>query len=278
MLSLFTSMFYFGMPSLLEAQVTEMSLTVQPAPSITTTEGETISPSHSEVHQFEASSGGTFGFENPDGSSVTIIFFSGTTMVTLDFFIDAYEKSAIIADRPLPIGKDVVGSLIYDMRTFEGAAATATFAAPFAMIVHYAEAHITNLNEETLDVYFWDESQQAWTTFLASTLDTAQNTITILTDHLTLFATLAGLPETPETPETAGTTGGGGGGGGGGVPTPSQVKKIGDMNNDGTVDSLDFTILMMHWGQTTPNNSADLNNDTIVDIFDLNLLMVYWSV
>ncbi len=204
-LFIFIGMLYSNMSLQLKAEVTDMSLTVHPTPSIITG-GETFFPSHSEVHRFEASSGGTFNFENPDGSSVTIIFFSGTTQVALDFFIDAYEKSAVIGDRPLPTGKDVVGSLIYDMRTFVGAIQTATFDAPFAMIVHYTEEHIANLNEETVDIYFWDESQQTWTTFLDSTLDTAENTITILTDHLTLFATLG------ESEEAAAATVGGGGG------------------------------------------------------------------
>jgi len=183
------SMPYVPLSKWLTAQVVQMSLTIQPAPTLTIG-GNVLTPTQSESQQFEASTGGTFPFTNPDGSSVTITFFIGTTQVTLDFFIDTYEKSAIIAQRPLPTGLDVVGSLIYDMRTFIGSTGTATFDNPFAMTVGYTDALLGNLDEETLNVYFFDEAQNQWVAFATTTRDTVNNTITILTDHLTLFATL----------------------------------------------------------------------------------------
>ena len=261
-----------------KAQIVQMSLTIHLAPSITTSGGEVITPTKSDIHQFEAGSGGTFDFVNPDGSSVKIVFFIGTTQVTLDFFIEAYEQGAIIADRPLPTGRNVVGSLIYDMKTFEGAISTVTFDAPFAMTVGYPQEQLGDLDEATMGIYFWDESQSIWIAFDIESRDTQQNTITILSDHLTFFATLgeakqgalaagrgvAPVPFNPAIPVSE-------------MPVTEPERKMGDINNDGKVDILDFNILMVRWGETGPSHIADLNNDKLVSIFDFNLLMVHWS-
>lgn len=85
------------------------------------------------------------------------------------------------------------------------------------------------------------------------------------------------LPTAPiriETEPTPTPSGGGGGGGGGGSPplTPN-----GDTNNDGSVNILDFNVLMINWGNTNQWNAADFNGDNHVDILDFNLLMINWS-
>lgn len=69
------------------------------------------------------------------------------------------------------------------------------------------------------------------------------------------------------------SSGGGGGGGGVGIYVPPVV--LGDTNNDGHVDIIDFNTLMMHWGEDYP--SADFNHDGIVDILDFNTLMTNWT-
>jgi len=267
-----------------EAQVIDMALTVQSAPSITTSGGEVILPENSESHQFEAESGGTFNFVNPDGSSVTIIFFIGTTQVTLDFFIDSYDQAAITADRPLPTGRNVVGSLIYDMRTFEGSTSTTTFDNPFSMTIHYPEEQLGGLNEDTLGIYFWDESQSIWTAFDVDSRNIEQNTITILSDHLTFFATLGEVKEAAPSGGDGSSGGGGGGGGaggggggGGGATGFFVASSQCDIVRDGVLDILDFNLLMVHWGEAGPGNIADCTSDNVVDIFDFNLLMVNWS-
>lgn len=204
------------------AQETKMSLTIQPT-SLIISNGETVLPNQSESHQFQAEQGGAFNFVNADGSSVKIIFFIGTTQVTLDFFIDSYDKSAVIAGRPLPVGRDVVGGLIYDMRTFEGISETMTFDNPFSMTVGYSEAQIGSLDEDSLNIYFWNENNNAWETFATSTLNTTNNTITILSNHLTLFATLGEAKEmAPAAAAVAPVAGGGGGSAGTGIITNTQ--------------------------------------------------------
>lgn len=56
-----------------------------------------------------------------------------------------------------------------------------------------------------------------------------------------------------------------------------RVGEVGDMDNDGKVDIVDFSILMTNWGSTEPGCVADLNGDGIVDIVDFSILMSHWT-
>lgn len=195
---------------LFKAQIVKMSFAIQPAPSITTSKGDVITPTQSESNQFEAATEETFIFVRPDDSLIEVIFFIGTTQLTLDLYIDAYENIPPIADdRPLPTGKNIAGGVIYEIRAFEGTTEITTFDAPFAVNFHYLEEHIAGFIEETLDIYFWDESQSIWTALPVSSRDTLQNIISVLIDHLTLFVLLGEIKEVA--PSGDGITGGGGG-------------------------------------------------------------------
>jgi len=74
------------------------------------------------------------------------------------------------------------------------------------------------------------------------------------------------------------------GGGGGGGYIPPATPKAGDINTDGVVDILDFSIMMSQWGQTgcSATNSwcsgADLNKDGVVDEIDFSVLMADWGI
>lgn len=76
-----------------------------------------------------------------------------------------------------------------------------------------------------------------------------------------------------------------GGGGGGPPPPPPPPKPIrevefspADVNADGRVDIVDFSILMFHW--LTPDGlerTSDFNSDGVVNIFDLSIMFFYWT-
>lgn len=51
-----------------------------------------------------------------------------------------------------------------------------------------------------------------------------------------------------------------------------------DLNFDGKVDIVDFSILLYFWEQTNPaNHCADINFDGVVGIFDFSIMMYWWS-
>jgi hypothetical protein len=51
-----------------------------------------------------------------------------------------------------------------------------------------------------------------------------------------------------------------------------------DLNFDGKVDLVDFSILLYFWNQKTPaNRCADINGDGIVNIIDFSIMMYWWN-
>lgn len=51
-----------------------------------------------------------------------------------------------------------------------------------------------------------------------------------------------------------------------------------DLNFDGEVNIIDFSILLYFWGQNSPENPcADINFDKEVNIIDFSIMMYYWT-
>ena len=62
------------------------------------------------------------------------------------------------------------------------------------------------------------------------------------------------------------------------LPQGTSACRGADLNFDGKIDIVDFSILLYFWGQNKPINAcADINSDGIVDIVDFSIMMYYWS-
>jgi hypothetical protein len=58
----------------------------------------------------------------------------------------------------------------------------------------------------------------------------------------------------------------------------AKVCRGADLNFDGKVDIVDFSILLYFWNQTKPSNiCADINFDGIVNIVDFSIMMYWWT-
>ncbi len=67
-------------------------------------------------------------------------------------------------------------------------------------------------------------------------------------------------------------------GGGGGQPPKVCPGKIGDLNGDGRVDLIDFSILAYWWGRAVePGACYDLNHDGKVTLADFSILAYHWT-
>ena len=53
----------------------------------------------------------------------------------------------------------------------------------------------------------------------------------------------------------------------------------GDLDENGTVNIVDLSIVLGDWGKTTdiPATSGDANSDGVVDIVDLNMVLIDWG-
>ena len=54
-------------------------------------------------------------------------------------------------------------------------------------------------------------------------------------------------------------------------------RRLGDINESGTVDAADLTLLMSAWGVITATSRCDLNADHIVNAADLTILLSAWG-
>jgi hypothetical protein len=54
-----------------------------------------------------------------------------------------------------------------------------------------------------------------------------------------------------------------------------KVPGTADLNNDGKVNLVDFSILLYHWG--TDHAIADLNSDGRVNLTDFSILLFNWT-
>ncbi len=62
------------------------------------------------------------------------------------------------------------------------------------------------------------------------------------------------------------------------VKKGALVCKGADLNFDGKVNIIDFSILLYFWGQRNPSNGcADINFDGIVNIVDFSIMMYWWT-
>jgi hypothetical protein len=85
---------------------------------------------------------------------------------------------------------------------------------------------------------------------------------------------------------TGGNQPGGGGGGGGGGPStpPAPTLPTGqcvgaDLNGDGVVNSVDFSIMLFFWKTSPPftNTCVDINRDSAVSSIDFSILLAQWG-
>lgn len=65
-------------------------------------------------------------------------------------------------------------------------------------------------------------------------------------------------------------------------PFPEKVaeecRKNGDINKDGKVNIVDFSIMLFFWNQKNPKNScADVNRDGAVNLFDFSIMLFWWT-
>jgi hypothetical protein len=60
-----------------------------------------------------------------------------------------------------------------------------------------------------------------------------------------------------------------------GKKAPAGICPGADLNQDGKVNLIDFSILLYYWG--TNNPCADQNQDGIVNLVDFSIMMYYWT-
>lgn len=142
---------------------------------------ELVEPTAAKSGDITGTTGGTVTLsDNKVSVSVPADAISGTGTITITPTTTYTAPTA---------GSQVVGSKVYDLTMTVGGAAATNFSKAVTLTFTYTDAEITNLEESTLQVYYWNETDKAWVK-LGGTVDAANNKITVTTTHFTKFAVL----------------------------------------------------------------------------------------
>jgi hypothetical protein len=139
-----------------------------------------------------SSNGGKTTLTTSESTSATVDFPANAITTATQANINLESKTSITNTYPVPSGKNIVGSYVYNLTATAGGVSVASFSKDVTLTFTYTDSQITGLNEDTLKVYYWNGTQ--WTV-LTSTVDKTNNKITALTNHFTYFA-IIGDPST----------------------------------------------------------------------------------
>jgi hypothetical protein len=188
---------------------------------------------------------------NNDGSSIALSMPEGPISTPLSLSVTNISKSAIEPVASAPPGRSLVGNHVYSISARdEYGLQVDRFNAPLAITFTYTGVQVENFDEQTLQPYFFNELYNSWELIENSVVNTKDNTVSALVDHLTVFA-IMGTP---------------------------RVKKarIADFTVDKGVDLVDFSVLLYNWG-IPKNPKVDMNQDGIVDLIDFSILLYWWT-
>jgi len=170
------------------------SSTTNPAPSGGGGGGAIVSaPATATGLVTATAAGGKTTVTTGEGTKASVELPAKAVIAQTDIRITPKTKADIVASRPVPSEKSTVSGYVYNFTATSGGVAVTTFAKNITLTLTYTDEQITGLNEDTLKIHFWDDTQ--WVG-LTSTVDKENNKVTAMTDHFTYFV-IMGDPETP---------------------------------------------------------------------------------
>ena len=195
---------------------------------------------------------GLISISNIDGSSASVSLDAGSVTQGTEITISLLAENVVVSVAPPPAGLDIAGDLVYSLnaRTAADDTPVEQFLKPVTVAFAYTDAQIADLDEETLRIYFLNQSLGIWELVPDSKVDADNNTVSGTVSHFTVFAVMGA--------------------------TLRPVPGAGDLNNDSRVDLVDFSILLFNWG-VPKDPIADLNKDGKVDLVDFSILLYWWT-
>lgn len=136
-----------------------------------------------------ASGGGKTTLTTSENTKATVEAPANAVAADTAITISAQAKADIVVSRPIPSAREVVGGYVYDYAAKTGQTAVTNFSKTLTLTLTYTDEQIKGLDESTLKVYYWKESASQWVA-LTTTVDAANNKLTVESDHLTYFAIL----------------------------------------------------------------------------------------
>ena len=235
-----------------------------------------FAPIGSNSSTINYATGGDLQFANPNGSQMTLTVPPNYLPASQSFDMFSFNASTYINQiGTQPSGKSSGHAQVYRLAAENGNVPSSSFDQPLTLKINYSDSEISSLTESSLVIYKYDGGD--WVA-LSTTVDTANNTATAAVTSFSSFGLFGDAVATP-TPTATQNAGGGGGGIISTTPVPSIIRNAVDFNNDGKVNSVDFSIMLFFWKAKPPfsNPFVDTNNDGKVNSIDFSILMYQWG-
>jgi len=133
--------------------------------------------------------GGEVSLTLESGGKARALFPPDSVEGTVVVRINPKDKEEVIENNPLPKDNHIVGDLLADFKAFSGIKELESFKKEVTITFYYNDEQIgeDNLDEESLDIYWWDENNKNWQS-LGGEVDTTLNEVSGSISHFALFA------------------------------------------------------------------------------------------
>ena len=150
-----------------------------------------------------ASEGGTVEATTEEGTTASLEMPADAVTADADVTITPTETTAEDVSTEIeavPTGQNIVGGYVYTFAVEAEGVAVTIFEESVTVTLSYTDDQISDLDEGSLVIYYYDESLSQWVA-LDSTVDAENNTVTAATAHFTLFALMGEEEEVGEEEE-----------------------------------------------------------------------------
>jgi hypothetical protein len=208
----------------------------------------------------DPNTGGDISGLLPSGESIDVSFPPGAVTTTVTVLIQAITTPP----QPAPDGDTVVG-VAFDLSAIDTAGDLIShFNAPVTLTFGYLAG-----SDPTLMTFaFFDPTQGAqgaWVPLAVTNIDTTNQLITATTDHFTTFS-VVGLPSPAYCTDAFHT---------------DAFRGTGDINGNGHIDLVDFSIFAGDYGKTGDGNMfspySDMNCDNQANLQDFSVFATYYG-
>ncbi|MBU1137049.1 hypothetical protein KKD72_01630 [Patescibacteria group bacterium] len=134
-----------------------------------------------------AAAGGKTTLTVSNGNTASVDLPIGAVSASTAVKVNSENKIDVIASRPLPSKRTVVGDNVYNYTAAANSVTISSFSKTVTLTFTYKDNEVNGLDESTLKIFYWKESTSQWVA-LTTVIDSTNNNLTATTDHFTYFA------------------------------------------------------------------------------------------
>ena len=211
---------------------------------------------------FEPTVATTTTLTNPNGALFKVTtpanFLSFSDEVQMS--ISAFRKEDVATIAPPPSGKAQAGSAYeLSLTRLSDDSTVSSFSSSVTFDMFYSDSDISGIDESTLHIRKWNGT--AWVTISGSTLFASEDRVSAQVSSFSMYS-LIGEPAPNRSASFA--------------TLPVSCHKA-DVNCDGHVSLVDFSIAAFWYKKANPPAYVDINGDGVVNLVDFSIMAYYWS-